>query len=256
MYTEAHEKISEDPEYEPTEEKGITHTRDGEQITRSDGTEHARSKKIGLQARRAKAAEKIAAAQAKLMADDDDHLTASRGPTVDRGGPGIATQNVDGIFGIVHLTYGDDGIFGIDRGPTVDRSNAGIVSTIDRSNTGGDGIFGIDRGSIIDTGTVSIVGRSNIGIDLTGDDAGIIGIDCGSTADRSTTAVTRVLVVGAPGCQADPTGLAGWILLGIVQDAAAVPTCSRVGISHGPLRPRMAPRPALFGLPHRRGGFA
>merc|ERR1711920_743862 len=72
MYTDAHEKIKEDPEYEPAEKKGITHQRDGEQITSSDGTEHTRSKKITLEQRRAKVAEKIAAAQAKLMAEDDD----------------------------------------------------------------------------------------------------------------------------------------------------------------------------------------
>merc|ERR1719265_2535049 len=39
MYTEAFEKIREDPEYEPAEKKEITHTRDGEQITNADGIE-------------------------------------------------------------------------------------------------------------------------------------------------------------------------------------------------------------------------
>jgi len=73
MYTEAHEKIREDPEHEPAEKKGITHTpgEDGA-VTSSDGTEHVRSRKITLEQRRAKVAEKIAAAQAKLMEDDDD----------------------------------------------------------------------------------------------------------------------------------------------------------------------------------------
>merc|ERR1711957_338946 len=72
MYTEAHEKIREDPDFEMAEKKGITHKNDGEQVTSSDGTEHARSKKITLEQRRAKVAEKIAAAQAKLMEEDDD----------------------------------------------------------------------------------------------------------------------------------------------------------------------------------------
>jgi len=72
MYTEAHEKIRENPDSEPAEKKGITHTREEEQITSSDGTEHVRSKKITLEQRRAKVAEKIAAAQAKLMEEDDD----------------------------------------------------------------------------------------------------------------------------------------------------------------------------------------
>jgi len=72
MYTDAHEKIREDPEPTPAEKKGITHTREEEQITSSDGTEHVRSKKITLEQRRAKVAEKIAAAQAKLMEEDDD----------------------------------------------------------------------------------------------------------------------------------------------------------------------------------------
>jgi len=72
MYTEAHEKIREDPEHSPAEKKGITHTREEEQVTSSDGTEHVRSKKITLEQRRAKVAEKIAAAQAKLMEEDDD----------------------------------------------------------------------------------------------------------------------------------------------------------------------------------------
>merc|ERR1719401_2599270 len=72
MYTEAHEKIREDPEHEPAEKKGITHERNGEQLTSSDGTEHVRSVKLTLEQRRAKVAAKIAAAQAKLMADDDN----------------------------------------------------------------------------------------------------------------------------------------------------------------------------------------
>jgi large subunit ribosomal protein L5e len=72
MYSEAHEKIREDPDFVPEEKKGITHSRLLNQITSSDGTEHVRSKKIGLEKRRAKVAAKIAAAQAKMMEDADD----------------------------------------------------------------------------------------------------------------------------------------------------------------------------------------
>jgi len=72
LYSEAHGKIRENPEFTPAENKGITHERQGNKITSSDGTEHVRFKKIGLEKRRAKVAAKIAAAQAKMMADDDD----------------------------------------------------------------------------------------------------------------------------------------------------------------------------------------
>jgi len=72
MYTEAHEKIKEDPEPEAAEKKEITHTRDEETVNSSDGTEHVRSIKLTLEQRRAKVAEKIAAAQAKLMEEDDE----------------------------------------------------------------------------------------------------------------------------------------------------------------------------------------
>jgi len=72
MYSEAHGKIREDPVFTPAENKGITHERQGNKITSSDGTEHVRFKKIGLEKRRAKVAAKIAAAQAKMMADDDE----------------------------------------------------------------------------------------------------------------------------------------------------------------------------------------
>jgi len=73
MYSEAHEKIKEDPEHELAEKKGLAHTKgeDG-QVTTSDGTEHVRNFKITLEQRRAKVAAKIAAAQAKLMAAADD----------------------------------------------------------------------------------------------------------------------------------------------------------------------------------------
>jgi len=72
MYTDAHEKIREDPDHEPAEKKEITHERDGEQISSSDGTQHVRSVKISLEQRRAKVAAKIQRAQEKMMEEDDD----------------------------------------------------------------------------------------------------------------------------------------------------------------------------------------
>merc|ERR1712190_472195 len=72
MYSEAHGKIRADPSFNAKEKKGIKHERDGSKLTSSDGTEHVRFTKIGLEKRRPKVAAKIAAAQAKLMADNDD----------------------------------------------------------------------------------------------------------------------------------------------------------------------------------------
>jgi len=72
MYTDAHEKIREDPDHEQAEKKDIKHERDGEQISSSDGTQHVRSTKITLEARRAKVAAKIQRAQERMMEEDDD----------------------------------------------------------------------------------------------------------------------------------------------------------------------------------------
>jgi len=75
MYTEAMEKIKEDPFGEAKEKKEVTHERKGNKINMSDGTEHVRTMKLTLKQRRAKVAAKIAAAQAKMLAaagDDDD----------------------------------------------------------------------------------------------------------------------------------------------------------------------------------------
>lgn len=64
MYTEAHSKIRADPSHKPAAKKGITYTRDdNDSVKGSDGKTHARNKKIGLEARRAKVLEKITAAQ-------------------------------------------------------------------------------------------------------------------------------------------------------------------------------------------------
>jgi len=70
MYSEAHTKIREDPEHELKEKTGITHERKGNKVLASDGTESVRSVKLSLKQRRQKVAEKIAAAQAKMMADE------------------------------------------------------------------------------------------------------------------------------------------------------------------------------------------
>mmetsp|Transcript_86921 Transcript_86921/g.210873 ORF Transcript_86921/g.210873 Transcript_86921/m.210873 type:complete len:315 (-) Transcript_86921:104-1048(-) len=71
MYTEAHEKIREDPNPEPSEKKDITHEHKGNKVTSSDGTEHTRTVKLSLKQRRAKVQAKIAAAQAKMLAAED-----------------------------------------------------------------------------------------------------------------------------------------------------------------------------------------
>ena len=67
MYTEAHEKIRDDPNGEKAEKKEITYERDGDTMKASDGTEHVRCQKITLEQRREKVSAKIAAAQVKMM---------------------------------------------------------------------------------------------------------------------------------------------------------------------------------------------
>lgn len=71
MYTEAHEKIKEDPDPEEKDKKDITHEHKGNKVTSSDGTEHVRTVKLTLKQRRAKVQAKIAAAQAKMLAAED-----------------------------------------------------------------------------------------------------------------------------------------------------------------------------------------
>jgi len=71
MYENAHKKIREDPELKKKEKKGTTWTREDADTTKgSCGTSVVRNKKIGLEARRAKVAEKIAAAREKMMNED------------------------------------------------------------------------------------------------------------------------------------------------------------------------------------------
>eukprot|EP00929_Paragymnodinium_shiwhaense_P058700 TRINITY_DN2940_c0_g1_i3.p2 TRINITY_DN2940_c0_g1~~TRINITY_DN2940_c0_g1_i3.p2 ORF type:complete len:313 (+),score=88.16 TRINITY_DN2940_c0_g1_i3:74-1012(+) len=69
MYTECHSKIREDPEPKKADKNGITYTRKGNTVCGSDGTEHVRTVKLTLKQRREKVAQKIAAAQAKMMED-------------------------------------------------------------------------------------------------------------------------------------------------------------------------------------------
>jgi len=71
MYTAAHSKIRENPDFKPAGKKGITWKRKGNKVTSSDGKDVVRSTKLSLKQRREKVAQKIAAAQAKMMADDD-----------------------------------------------------------------------------------------------------------------------------------------------------------------------------------------
>jgi len=66
MYTNAHAKIREDPSQPAKDGKTFSNKRDGDEIT-CDGKTYTRSKKIGLERRRAKVAEKIQAAQEKMQ---------------------------------------------------------------------------------------------------------------------------------------------------------------------------------------------
>jgi len=72
MYSGAHSKIRENPDAKAVKSKGIKWVRKGNKVTSSDGKDVTRSCKLSLKQRRAKVAQKIAAAQAKMMADDDD----------------------------------------------------------------------------------------------------------------------------------------------------------------------------------------
>jgi len=74
MYGDAHKKIRANPDAKAKKDKGIKHTRKGNEVTYSNGKTAVRSVKLSLKQRRAKVAAKIAAAQAKMLAaaDDDD----------------------------------------------------------------------------------------------------------------------------------------------------------------------------------------
>jgi len=72
MYGDAHKKIRENPTFEPVTKKGITWARKGNKVTGSDGKSVNRSVKLSLKQRREKVRQRIAAAQAKMAAEDDD----------------------------------------------------------------------------------------------------------------------------------------------------------------------------------------
>jgi len=70
-YAAAHKKIRENPDFQPAKKKGITWERKGNHVKSSDGKDVMRSTKLSLKQRREKVQQKIAAAQAKMMADEE-----------------------------------------------------------------------------------------------------------------------------------------------------------------------------------------
>jgi large subunit ribosomal protein L5e len=72
MYTEAHKKIRENPDFSPKANKNISWSRKGNKVTSSDGKDVTRSMKLSLKQRKEKVSQKIAAATAKLAAGDDE----------------------------------------------------------------------------------------------------------------------------------------------------------------------------------------
>merc|ERR1719221_2192295 len=70
MYTDAHAKIKENPDGAESASKGLTYEKKGNTSACSDGTEHVRTVKLSLKQRKAKVAAKIAAAQAKMLAEE------------------------------------------------------------------------------------------------------------------------------------------------------------------------------------------
>ena len=72
MYTTAFDKIRAEPDHKRIEGKKITRERKGNTVVDSGGTEYNRSIKLTLKQRRKKVEIKIAAAQAKMAAEDDD----------------------------------------------------------------------------------------------------------------------------------------------------------------------------------------
>merc|ERR1719446_93825 len=72
MYTECHKKIRENPDHKAAKKKDIKWERKGNKVTSSDGKDVVRSCKLSLKQRREKVRQKIAAAQAKMLAEADD----------------------------------------------------------------------------------------------------------------------------------------------------------------------------------------
>jgi len=72
MYKECHEKIREDPKFEKKEKAAITNKREGNKITTSNGTEYVRLQKQNYKMRKARVAQKLKTAAARLMAEAGD----------------------------------------------------------------------------------------------------------------------------------------------------------------------------------------
>lgn len=68
MYKECHSKIREDPKFVKKEASGITNKRTGNLVTTSKGTTYTRLKKLSYKQRKARVAQKLQSAAAKLMA--------------------------------------------------------------------------------------------------------------------------------------------------------------------------------------------
>jgi len=68
MYKECHSKIRANPVFEKAENKGITHKREGNNIVPSEGVHYCRAVKKSKAERFSRVKQKIAAAQAKMMA--------------------------------------------------------------------------------------------------------------------------------------------------------------------------------------------
>jgi len=72
MYAAAHKQIRENPDHKPIANKGIKWERKGNTVKGSDGKEVVRSTKLSLKQRREKVRQKIAAAQAKMQAAEEE----------------------------------------------------------------------------------------------------------------------------------------------------------------------------------------
>jgi large subunit ribosomal protein L5e len=72
MYTEAHAKIKENPDAEPSDKKGSTWERSGNTVKNSEGTEVTRCIKLSMKQRKEKVRLKIQAAQQKMLAEADE----------------------------------------------------------------------------------------------------------------------------------------------------------------------------------------
>merc|ERR1712228_832782 len=75
MYKECHKAIRENPTYEHAEKKNIVNTRQGDTIVVTNGdhkTTYTRKQKKSHKQRKARVAQKLSAARAKLLADAEE----------------------------------------------------------------------------------------------------------------------------------------------------------------------------------------